>query len=78
MSAYSDGARLEREIRKLFEDAGWQVVRSAGSKGKLAGMDCDLVASKTTDSIKREVGLVVMQAKRTKLKRRVKAAGMIA
>lgn len=75
MSAYSDGARLEREIRKLFEAAGWDVVRGAGSKGKLAGYDCDLIASKRTDGMLRECGMVLMQTKRTKLKRVVKAAG---
>lgn len=28
------GSRIEREIKKIFEEAGYQVVRSAGSFGK--------------------------------------------
>lgn len=31
MNPYKKGYRVEREIRKIFEDSGWQVVRSAGS-----------------------------------------------
>lgn len=31
MKAYKKGYRAEREIRKIFEENGWQVVRSAGS-----------------------------------------------
>ena len=29
--SYAKGARIEREIKALFEQAGFQVVRSAGS-----------------------------------------------
>lgn len=31
---YRKGARVEREIKRLFEDNGFKVVRSAGSKGE--------------------------------------------
>lgn len=31
---YRKGARVEREIKKLFEENGFKVVRSAGSKGE--------------------------------------------
>lgn len=31
---YRKGARVEREIKRLFENNGFKVVRSAGSKGE--------------------------------------------
>lgn len=34
MYLYRKGARVEREIKKLFEENGFKVVRSAGSKGE--------------------------------------------
>lgn len=33
MSRYDKGARAERRAREELEEAGWLVVRSAGSKG---------------------------------------------
>lgn len=41
MSKYSDGARFERTTRHALEADGYEVIRSAGSKGKV-----DLVAFK--------------------------------
>jgi len=41
MSRYSKGARLERRVKKLLENLGFFVVRSAGSRGPF-----DLVAFK--------------------------------
>lgn len=78
MSNYASGARFEREVINLLRDAGFDVTRGAGSKGKLAGLDCDFVASKSTDKTRYEIGFAVFQAKRTKLLRRVKAAGEVA
>ncbi len=66
MSNVSRGHDLEREISQIFRDAGWECVRAAGSKGKLAGIDCDLVASKINRTDKREVAILVLQAKRTR------------
>jgi len=34
MNAYRKGANFERKVKKLFEEAGFGVVRSAGSHGK--------------------------------------------
>lgn len=66
MSNYRQGADFEREIGHIFTAAGFDVVRCAGSKGKLAGFDSDLIATKITDKNKFEVGIVIMQAKRSK------------
>lgn len=42
MSQYSDGRRREYKVRDLLAEAGYDIVRSAGSKGAI-----DLVAIKT-------------------------------
>ncbi len=34
MKAKSKGSRVERQIKKIFEEAGFEVIRSAGSFGK--------------------------------------------
>jgi len=34
MKAKKKGSRVERQIKKIFEEAGFEVVRSAGSLGK--------------------------------------------
>lgn len=39
LTNYSRGAAFERKIKKQYEEAGWFVVRAAGSKGPV-----DLVA----------------------------------
>ena len=62
------GIEFEREIAKMFRDAGFDVVRGAASKGKLAGMDVDLIVSKRTHSTRYEVGVALMQMKRTKIR----------
>ncbi len=59
------GIAFERELAKLFRDAGFDVVRGAASKGRLAGMDMDLVVSKATDKTRYEVGVALLQCKRT-------------
>lgn len=33
MKHYNKGARFEREVKKTFEEAGFKVIRSAGSHG---------------------------------------------
>ena len=68
---YTKGRRLEYELRRLFEDAGWSVMRGAGSKGKVMGCNVDLVASKQTknSSSASSAYMVLIQAKREKLTR---------
>ncbi len=34
MKAKAKGSRIEREVKKIFEEHGFEVVRSAGSFGK--------------------------------------------
>ena len=60
------GHDFEREVARIFKAAGFDVVRAAASKGRLAGLDVDLVASKETPGTKYECGIVLIQAKRTK------------
>lgn len=67
VSNYASGANFEREISKLLKAAGFEVTRAAGSKGKLAGFDGDLIASKQTGQTKYECGVAIFQMKRTKL-----------
>ena len=67
MSNYRGGADFEREIARLFKSAGFDVIRAAGSKGKLAGFDGDLIASKQTGQTKYECGVAIFQMKRTKI-----------
>lgn len=71
MNTAQKGARLEREIRQLFESHGWSVIRGAGSKGEVLAWKTDLLATKYTDQTQREVWLAVMQMK---VKKRGKAA----
>lgn len=73
MSRYSRGAALEREIVNLLRAHGYETIRGAGSKGKMAGlcehcggpMKIDVTASKTTDRSERTVFLVFAQMKLT-------------
>lgn len=67
MSNYRSGADFERLIGRLLKEAGFDVVRGAASKGKLAGLDVDLVATKETDHTKYEIGVALFQMKRTKI-----------
>ena len=66
MSNYSKGVTFEREVAKLFRDNGFDVLRAASSKGKLAGFDCDVIVSKETKKNKFEIGVALMQMKRSK------------
>jgi Holliday junction resolvase len=63
MARYHAGRQLEWEVRKLFESAGWSVIRGAGSKGEVFGMKADLVATKDCQLTKTAV-MVVIQCKR--------------
>lgn len=67
MSNARAGADFEREVAKALRAMGFDVVRGAASKGKLAGMDIDLVASKQTGLNKYEMGVAIFQMKRSKL-----------
>lgn len=62
-SKYRRGRNLEWEVRKLFEDAGWSVIRGAGSKGEVFGIKADLVATKKTNTKKKTAVMVVIQCK---------------
>ena len=62
MSTASRGRALEHEIRELFREKGWSVVRGAGSKGEFADWKCDLVASRVTAENDRKVYLAVVLA----------------
>lgn len=60
------GIRFEQELAKALKDLGFDVVRGAASKGKLAGMDVDLIVSKLTPGNKYEGGVALFQLKRSK------------
>lgn len=66
MSNTRAGHDFEREIGRIFRQAGFDVTRAAGSKGRLAGLDVDLVVSKVTDATKYEIGVALLQCKRSK------------
>jgi hypothetical protein len=51
MSTATKGRRLEHEVRKLFQDAGWDVIRGAASKGEFCGFKADLVATGGYDAV---------------------------
>ena len=72
MSRYRSGYELEREVRKLFVDAGFSVIRGAGSKGEVetgeGSMKADLVATRATGAKRDTVYLVAMQCKRAKIR----------
>lgn len=48
MSTATKGRSFEHQIRQLFEQAGFSVIRGAGSKGELLEEKVDLVCSKET------------------------------
>jgi Holliday junction resolvase len=60
------GIEFERELAKLLRDNGYDVVRGAASKGRLAGFDGDLYASRTTRGTCYEIGIAILQCKRSK------------
>lgn len=56
---YIKGARFENEARKLLEESGWMVMRSAGSKGMFdlaafGGHGCRLIQVKGRTATKAE------------------------
>ena len=60
---YERGRSLEYEVKRLFEDAGWSVIRGSGSKGEVFGLKTDLVATKETRGNKKTAAMVVIQCK---------------
>jgi len=48
MTAYARGAAFERKVRRLLEEDGWFVVRSAGSRGAV-----DLIALRERGNVLR-------------------------
>lgn len=48
LSTASKGRAFEHQIRNLFREAGFSVIRGAASKGELLDEKVDLVASKQT------------------------------
>ena len=73
MANYTAGASLERKVRALFEEAGWECLRGAGSKGVVDGFKTDLVATKRSRTHKETIYMIALQCKRTKLRVRAKA-----
>ena len=66
---YQRGAAREREVIKIFKEAGWDAIRGAGSKGSMIGFKVDLVFSKTGRVNKDEAYLVLAQCKRSRIKK---------
>ena len=66
MSNATRGRAFEHEIRHMFEEKGWSVIRGAASKGFFDSVDGtvkpDLIASKA-DRIKRTVQIILLQCK---------------
>lgn len=69
MSNYSKGRALEYEIMKIFRDVGWDVIRGSSSKGDVFGMKIDLIASREKTKYKDTAYIVLIQAKRNKVKK---------
>ena len=71
MNTATKGRAFEHELRKLFEDAGYSVIRGAASKGHFDSPDGqvkpDLIATKRGRSNKYEVQIIALQAKVRKL-----------
>lgn len=73
MAHYHRGRALEHEIRTALRNAGFAVIRGAGSKGTFdrpcehcgKGLKVDLVGSKRTNKSTKEVWLVLGQCKLT-------------
>ena len=67
MSTASRGRALEHELRALLRAAGYSVIRGAGSKGETdlgAGpWKTDLLATKTTPGLERDIYIVAVQCK---------------
>jgi Holliday junction resolvase len=67
VSTATRGRALEHEIRKIFEAAGYSVIRGAASKGFFDSPEGqikpDLIASKVGTSNKYEVQIIALQCK---------------
>jgi Holliday junction resolvase len=58
---YERGRRLEYEVRKLFRDAGWEIVeRTAGSHGVF-----DVIAMKRVGKLEKEVWFTCLMQMKT-------------
>ena len=67
MTKYESGARVERKVRKILEDQGYYVVRSAGSKGAVdlvawSDQDIRLIQVKATSNKKYTLNKTESQA----------------
>lgn len=71
MTNYRHGVAVEYEVKKLFESAGWSVIRGAGSKGQWADFKPDLIATKVTGKSQKEVGIVTGETILTQSGRKV-------
>jgi len=60
MSTATKGRRFEHEIRELFRQAGFSVIRGAGSKGEMLQEKVDLVATKAPKASRFKVLLTVV------------------
>ena len=56
---YQRGRAFEYEVRKLFEAAGYSVLRGSGSKGSVFGLKTDLIAAKESRGTKRTAHMVI-------------------
>jgi len=63
MNTAEKGARLERSIVELLKSDGWNVMRGTSSKGDVLDYKTDLLASKWTDTNKKQLWLVLIQCK---------------
>ena len=63
MNTAEKGARLERSIIELLEKDGWSVMRGTASKGTVLDFKTDLLASKWTNTNKKQLWLVLIQCK---------------
>lgn len=64
MTNYRKGRALEYEVIDLFKQAGWSVIRGAGSKGEVDGMKVDIQVSKRGTKYLDTVYIALLQAKR--------------
>lgn len=71
MTNYRQGVAVEYEVKKLFERAGWSVIRGAGSKGQWVDFKPDLIATKETAQCYKEVGIVTSDVVLTQSGRKV-------
>lgn len=71
MSNASKGANFERDVAKMLTNAGYSVIRGAGSKGFFDSPDGqvkpDLIASKRGRSNRYEIQIILLQCKVRKI-----------